>query len=79
MRQPLQCKSCGSYFVIQKYLTYLLAADKANKKPKKLFFVLKGEMQHLYFIENPKRSKPDGMIDLNYTSLYPLHESWLSR
>jgi len=51
-----------------------------------MFFVLKGESQHLYYIENPKRyienpkrSKPDGIIDLNYTSLYPLHESWLSR
>ena len=44
-----------------------------------MFFVLKGEAQHLYYIENPKRSKPDGIIDLNYTSLYPLHESLLAR
>lgn len=58
---------------------FVFTADKVAKKPKRLFFVLKGELQHLYYIENPKRSKPDGMIDLNYTSLYPLHESWLSR
>lgn len=63
--------NCKTYF--------LVLADKASKKAKRMFFVLKGESQHLYYIENPKRSKPDGIIDLNYTSLYPLHESLLAR
>ncbi|XP_067934605.1 ras GTPase-activating protein 1-like [Watersipora subatra] len=68
----------GQQRVMEGYL-YMRKADKASKKQKRLFFVLKGDLQHLYYIENPKRSKPDGMIDLNYTSLYPVHETWLSR
>lgn len=33
----------------------------------------------MYFFENDKRSKPKGLIDGNYSNLYPVHESLFGR
>jgi len=52
-----------------------VADSNRSKKFKKYYFVLNGTEQQIYYIENPKRSKPDGVIDLNYSALYPVHET----
>lgn len=47
-------------------------SDKATKKWKPLYFVLlvDGTDTHLYLYENPKRTKPKGLIDLSCAYLY---------
>lgn len=47
-------------------------SDKAAKKWKLLYFVLlvEGTDTHLYLYENPKRTKPKGLIDLSCAYLY---------
>lgn len=47
-------------------------SDKAAKKWKLLYFVLlvDGTDTHLYLYENPKRTKPKGLIDLSCAYLY---------
>lgn len=47
-------------------------SDKATKKWKLLYFVLlvDGTDTHLYLYENPKRTKPKGLIDLSCAYLY---------
>lgn len=44
-----------------------------------MYFVLNGTEQQLYYFDNQKRSKPKGLIDLNYSSLYPVHDSLFGR
>lgn len=52
-------------------------SDKAMKKWKLLYFVLlvDGTDTHLYLYENPKRTKPKGLIDLSCAYLYQVHDS----
>lgn len=47
-------------------------SDKVTKKWKLLYFVLlvDGTDTHLYLYENPKRTKPKGLIDLSCAYLY---------
>lgn len=50
-------------------------SDKAAKKWKLLYFVLlvDGTDTHLYLYENPKRTKPKGLIDLSCAYLYQVY------
>lgn len=56
-------------------------SDKATKKWKLLYFVLvvDGTDTHLYLYENPKRTKPKGLIDLSCAYLYQVHDSLWER
>ncbi|XP_068912775.1 ras GTPase-activating protein 1 [Tenebrio molitor] len=56
-------------------------SDKAAKKWKLLYFalVVDGTDTHLYLYENPKRTKPKGLIDLSCAYLYQVHDSLWER
>lgn len=56
---------------------YLEKKSEKNKKWKALYFVLIVEESdtHLYLYDNPKRTKPKGLIDLSCAYLYHVHES----
>lgn len=56
-------------------------SDKTTKKWKLLYFVLlvEGTDTHLYLYENPKRTKPKGLIDLSCAYLYQVHDSLWER
>lgn len=56
-------------------------SDKVAKKWKLLYFVLlvDGTDTHLYLYENPKRTKPKGLIDLSCAYLYQVHDSLWER
>ncbi|XP_056643425.1 ras GTPase-activating protein 1 [Diorhabda sublineata] len=56
-------------------------SDKAAKKWKLLYFVLlvDGTDTHLYLYDNPKRTKPKGLIDLSCAYLYQVHDSLWER
>ncbi|XP_017781849.1 PREDICTED: ras GTPase-activating protein 1 isoform X2 [Nicrophorus vespilloides] len=56
-------------------------SDKITKKWKLLYFVLlvDGTDTHLYLYENPKRTKPKGLIDLSCAYLYQVHDSLWER
>ncbi|KAK5650860.1 hypothetical protein RI129_001889 [Pyrocoelia pectoralis] len=56
-------------------------SDKVGKKWKLLYFVLlvDGTDTHLYLYENPKRTKPKGLIDLSCAYLYQVHDSLWER
>ncbi|KAK9884928.1 hypothetical protein WA026_009165 [Henosepilachna vigintioctopunctata] len=56
-------------------------SDKAAKKWKLLYFVLlvEGIDTYLYLYENPKRTKPKGLIDLSCAYLYQVHDSLWER
>ncbi|KAK7492633.1 hypothetical protein BaRGS_00016112 [Batillaria attramentaria] len=58
---------------------YLHFRNEKMKKFKPYYFVLNGTENILYFFENEKRSKPKGLIELNYTSIYPVHDSLFGR
>ncbi|XP_064608385.1 LOW QUALITY PROTEIN: ras GTPase-activating protein 1-like [Liolophura sinensis] len=58
---------------------WLSKKSQKTKKWKHFFFVLNGTELQLYFFENEKRSKPKGLIDLSYSSLYPVHDSLFGR
>jgi Ras GTPase-activating protein 1 len=51
---------------------YLQKKSEKNKKWKSLYFVLQNENgeDRLYFFDNPKRTKPRGLIDLSCSYLY---------
>lgn len=51
---------------------YLHKKSEKNKKWKSLYFVLQTECgeDRLYFFDNPKRTKPRGLIDLSCSYLY---------
>lgn len=51
---------------------YLHKKSEKNKKWKSLYFVLQTEYgeDRLYFFDNPKRTKPRGLIDLSCSYLY---------
>ncbi|KAK3098387.1 hypothetical protein FSP39_019002 [Pinctada imbricata] len=50
-----------------------------TKKWKNMYFVLLGNDRQLCFLENEKRSRPKGMIDMSFSSLYPVHDSFFGR
>ncbi|KAK2709712.1 ras GTPase-activating protein 1-like isoform X2 [Artemia franciscana] len=56
---------------------YLSKKNDKNLKWKTMFFVLQNDHgeDRLYFYDNPKRTKPRGMIDLSCGYLYTVHES----
>ncbi|KAF7271751.1 hypothetical protein GWI33_015411 [Rhynchophorus ferrugineus] len=56
-------------------------SDKGAKKWKLLYFVLlvEGTDTHLCFYDNPKRTKPKGLIDLSCAYLYQVHDSLWER
>lgn len=58
---------------------YLCKKSLGNKKWKNLYFVLNAKELHLYFFDNPRRTKPKGLIDLSYSYLYMVHDSLLER
>ncbi|KAI5725466.1 hypothetical protein M8J77_015855 [Diaphorina citri] len=60
---------------------YLLKKSEKNKKWKSLYFVfiVDGTDTHLCFYDNPKRTKPKGLIDLACAYLYPVHDSVFNR
>ncbi|KAL3867273.1 hypothetical protein ACJMK2_044487 [Sinanodonta woodiana] len=58
---------------------YLHKKSQKTKKWKYLYFILNGTNRELCFFENEKRSKPKGLIDLNYSDLYPVHDSYFGR
>eukprot|EP00058_Branchiostoma_floridae_P006819 XP_002592307.1 hypothetical protein BRAFLDRAFT_206850 [Branchiostoma floridae] len=71
---------CTSYFNSTVTVTWsLYFSGHRSKKWKNLFFILNGTEQHVYYFENEKRTKPKGLIDLNYASIYPVHESLFGR
>lgn len=55
-------------------------SDKTNKF-KQLYFALisEGTETHLYYYDNPKKTKPKGLIDLSCAYLYQVHESLWER
>ncbi|XP_015759449.1 PREDICTED: ras GTPase-activating protein 1-like isoform X2 [Acropora digitifera] len=57
---------------------YLVKKGHRNKW-KRMFFVLDGLEQHLYFFENEKRTKPKGMMDLSFSMVYEVHQSFFGR
>ncbi|XP_070541978.1 ras GTPase-activating protein 1-like isoform X2 [Ptychodera flava] len=58
---------------------YLNKKSGRTKKWKVLYFVLNGAEQQLYFFENEKRTKPKGLVDLVYSTVYTVHESLFGR
>lgn len=56
-------------------------SDKATKKWKLLYFVLlvDGTDTHLYLYENPKRTKPKGLIDLSCAYLYQVEKRFYAQ
>ncbi|PVD19798.1 hypothetical protein C0Q70_20289 [Pomacea canaliculata] len=58
---------------------YLHFRNEKMKKFKSYYFVLNGTEKILYFFENEKRSKPKGLIELEHTSVYPVHDSLFGR
>ncbi|KAL8563555.1 hypothetical protein ACOMHN_060871 [Nucella lapillus] len=58
---------------------YLHFRNEKMKKFKPYYFVLNGTENMLYFFENEKRSKPKGLVELSYTSIYPIHDSLFGR
>ena len=51
---------------------YLHKKSEKNKKWKSMYFMLQNEYgeDRLYFYDNPKRTKPRGLIDLSCSYLY---------
>ncbi|XP_046400705.1 ras GTPase-activating protein 1 isoform X1 [Ischnura elegans] len=60
---------------------YLNKKSEKNKKWKSMYFVLvvDGTDTHLYLYDNPKRTKPKGLIDLSCAYLYQVHDSVFDR
>lgn len=64
-----------------KHHGYLLKKSHKSAKWKQLFFALinEGTENHLCFYDNPKKTKPKGLIDLSCAYLYQVHESLWER
>ncbi|KAL1117878.1 hypothetical protein AAG570_004191 [Ranatra chinensis] len=60
---------------------YMFKKSEKNKKWKSMYFVLlvDGTDTHLCFYDNPKRTKPKGLIDLSCAYLYQVHDSVFER
>ncbi|ESO03404.1 hypothetical protein HELRODRAFT_173701 [Helobdella robusta] len=44
-----------------------------------MYFVLNGTEQQLFYFDNEKRSKPNSLIELSHSYLYPVHDSLFGR
>lgn len=65
-----------------KHCGYLMKkSDKSQIKWKQLYFALisEGSETHLCFYDNPKKTKPKGLIDLSCAYLYQVHDSLWER
>ncbi|XP_015790236.1 ras GTPase-activating protein 1 isoform X2 [Tetranychus urticae] len=58
---------------------FLCKKSAKSKKWKNYFFVLDSKEQHLYYYENDRRTRPKGLVDLNYSFLYLVHDSLFER
>ncbi|XP_052279631.1 ras GTPase-activating protein 1-like isoform X4 [Dreissena polymorpha] len=58
---------------------YIQKKSNKNKRWKSFYFILNGSNRELCFFENEKRSKSKGLIDLNYSELYPVDDSFFGR
>lgn len=60
---------------------YLLKKSDKTQKWKQLYFALlsEGSETHLCFYDNPKKTKPKGLIDLSCAYLYQVHDSLWDR
>lgn len=60
---------------------YLFRKSDKNNKFKQLYFALisEGTETHLYYYDNPKKTKPKGLVDLSCAYLYQVHESLWER
>ncbi|CAH1797492.1 unnamed protein product, partial [Owenia fusiformis] len=76
-------QSSGSNFMLSRDTIvkagFMLKKSSRSKKWKSMYFVLNATQLQLFYFESEKRSKPKGLIDLNYASLYPVHESYYDR
>ncbi|XP_055694825.1 ras GTPase-activating protein 1 [Lutzomyia longipalpis] len=64
-----------------KHHGYLMKKSDKNAKWKQLYFALlvEGTETHLCFYDNPKKTKPKGLIDMSCAYLYQVHESLWER
>lgn len=64
-----------------KHHGYLFKKSDKSVKWKQLYFALinEGTETHLCFYDNPKKTKPKGLIDLSCAYLYQVHESLWER
>uniref|UniRef100_A0A0L8H737 Ras GTPase-activating protein 1 n=1 Tax=Octopus bimaculoides TaxID=37653 RepID=A0A0L8H737_OCTBM len=60
-------------------ITGYLKKRQKTKKWKNMYFILNGTERQLRYFENERRSKPKGMIDLAFSSIYPVHDSFFGR
>ncbi|XP_028399121.1 ras GTPase-activating protein 1-like isoform X2 [Dendronephthya gigantea] len=56
-----------------------LVKKGTSKKWKSMYFILNGEDEQLLFYEHQTRTRPKGMIDLTYSTVYEVHESLFGR
>ncbi|CAB3990849.1 ras GTPase-activating 1-like [Paramuricea clavata] len=56
-----------------------LVKKGTSKKWKSMFFILNGEDEQLLFFDHNTRTRPKGMIDLTYSTVYEVHESLFGR
>ncbi|UYV75983.1 RASA1 [Cordylochernes scorpioides] len=54
---------------------YLHKMSQGNRKWKTLYFALSTKDQQLLFFDNPRRTKPKGLVELSYSYLYMVHDS----
>lgn len=59
----------------QKLSGFLHKKSQRSKKWKPFFFVLAPDEQTLYFYENERKVRPKGLIDLNCSYVYLVHET----
>lgn len=57
----------------------LIFLGQKSKKWKNYYFVLDSNEQHLYYYENDRRTRPKGLVDLNYTFFYLVHDTLFER
>ena len=64
-----------------KHHGYMHKKSDKNSKWKQLYFALivEGSEAHLCFYDNPKKTKPKGLIDLSCAYIYQCHESFWER
>ncbi|XP_074594177.1 RAS p21 protein activator vap isoform X2 [Brevipalpus obovatus] len=58
---------------------YLCKRSQKSKKWKNYYFVLDSKEKHLYYYENDRRTRPKGLVDLNYSFLYLVHDTLFER
>ncbi|XP_067664824.1 ras GTPase-activating protein 1-like isoform X1 [Haliotis asinina] len=58
---------------------YLYKRSEKTKKWKYFYTMLNGTEKHLFLFENERRSRPKDLIELQYSCLYPVHDSFFGR